>query len=351
AAEAGLTSSDRIVEIEGESTKGVTIYDAIKLLKGEPGTQVTLTIARKGEADLFKRTVTRAIIHTRAVENDEVRMLDGHIGYVRLRDFTRDAGEELEASIRELQNKGMDAMVLDLRDNVGGLLDVAVKICDLFIDKGEVIVSHHKNRTDYTEPRVYRAQREPIGDFLLAVLVNEFSASASEIVAGCIQDHGRGVIVGPAGHRTFGKGSVQTLIEAPELQGGALKLTTAKYYTPSGRSISDDKGLLPDVFAQVNDELRIAIRRAGKVGVLPKNISGDEPKEEPVENLEDGKENPKEPITVEEVFSHHEDDDASASEDESLYDEELFAAYQCLKGASVLSTNPNRRYSLANPGN
>lgn len=350
AAEAGLTSSDRIVEIEGESTEGVTIYDAIKLLKGEPGTQVTLTIARKGEADLFKRTVTRAIIHTRAVENDEVRMLDDHIGYVRLRDFTRDAGEELEESIRELQNKGMDAMVLDLRDNVGGLLDVAVKICDLFIDKGEVIVSHHKNRTDYTEPRVYRAQREPIGDFLLAVLVNEFSASASEIVAGCIQDHGRGVIVGPAGHRTFGKGSVQTLIEAPELQGGALKLTTAKYYTPSGRSISDDKGLLPDVFAQVNDELRIAIRRAGKVGVLPKNISGDEPTEESVEKLEDGKEPPEEPITVEKVFQPHEVTAAEAEED-SLYDEELFAAYQCLKGASVLSTNPNRRYSLANPGN
>ena len=354
AAEAGLTSSDRIVEIEGESTKGITIYGAIKKLKGEPGTQVTLTVARQGETELFKRTVTRAIINTKAVEDDEIRMLDDHIGYVRLRDFTRDAGEELEEGIRNLQNQGMDALIVDLRDNVGGLLDVAVKICDLFVDKGEVIVSHRKNRSDYNEPRVYRAQREPIGNFLVAVLVNEFSASASEIVAGCIQDLGRGVIVGPAGHRTFGKGSVQTLIEASELQGGALKLTTAKYYTPSGRSISDDNGLLPDVFAQVDDEQRLAIRRAGKVGVLPQNISGDKPNEVKIEELTDetesGDDAPAGPITVDEVFNPHEDAETELAND-ALYDVELFTAYQCLKGASVLNMNPNRRYSLANPGN
>ncbi len=348
AAEAGLTSSDRIVEIEGESTKGISIYNAIKKLKGEPGTQVTITVARQGETELFQRTITRSIINTTAVEEDEIRMLDDHIGYVRLRDFTRDAGEELEEGVRRLQNEGMDALIIDLRDNVGGLLDVAVKICDLFVDKGEVIVSHRKNRTDYKEPpRVYRAQREPIGEFLVALLVNEFSASASEIVAGCIQDHGRGVIIGPAGHRTFGKGSVQTLIEAPELQGGALKLTTAKYYTPSGRSISDEKGLLPDVFAQVDDEQRLAIRRAGKVGVLPDNISGDKPEEaeEPAETEE-----PEKPITVDDVFNPHGDSEVAEAQDE-LYDIELFTAYQCLKGASVLNPNSNRRYSLANPRN
>lgn len=347
ASDAGLTGGDRIVEIEGESTKGINIYEAIKKLKGEPGTQVTITIARKGESDLFERTITRAIINTQAVEFDESRMLDDHIGYIRLRDFTRDAADELEESIRELQAEGMDSLILDLRDNVGGLLDVAVNICDLFIEKGELIVTHRKNRAQ-NEQREYRAERDHVGDFLLAVLVNEFSASASEIVAGCIQDHGRGVIVGPAGHRTFGKGSVQTLIETTELQGGALKLTTAKYYTPSGRSISDDNGLLPDVFAQVTDEQRIAIRRADKVGVLPEGIGLDpEAEEEPVEETA----SEEEPITVDEVFESSADEDDAIDNSEELYDIELFTAYQCLKGASVLNKSLNDRYSLANPRN
>lgn len=335
AAEAGLMSGDRIVEIEGSSTKGMSMYDAIKALKGDPGTQITVSVARQGEADLFERTITRAIINTSAVETREAHMLDETTGYIRLRDFTVDAAEELETAIVDLQAQGMQGLIFDLRDNVGGLLDVAVKVCDLFVETDTVIVTHRNNRDIET---VYRAESNPVGDFGLVVLVNEFSASASEIVAGCIQDHGRGIIVGPIGHRTFGKGSVQRLIENRNLGGGALKLTTAKYYTPSGRSIEDDKGLLPDVFAQVTDEQRFAIRMADRVGMLPPEmLSGSTEEDEP--QTGSGA-----PITVESVFD---DMDPQASDEESLYDIELITAFQCLKAAMVLQSIQEERYSLA----
>lgn len=336
AAEAGLISGDRIVEIEGESTKGITMYEAIKLLKGEPGTQVTISVARKGEADLFERTITRAIINTQAVETREIRMIDDSVGYIRLRDFTVDAAEEVETAILNLQDQGMKGLIFDLRDNVGGLLDVAVGVCELFLDEGLEIVSHRNNRSIN---KVYRSERPAIGDFVLVVLVNEFSASASEIVAGCIQDHQRGIIVGPAGHRTFGKGSVQRLIESRDLGGGALKPTTSRYYTPSGRSIEDEKGLLPDVFAQVTEDQRIAIRRAEKIGVLPPFLEGDAPEPDPQPTNE--------PITVESVF----DDPEPDSPDAPLYDIELMTAYQCLKGAMVLNADRKEHYSLAPVGN
>jgi carboxyl-terminal processing protease len=360
---AGLMSGDRIVEIEGKTMQGLSIEKAIKLLKGEPNTQVAISVARKGEKELMKITLTREIIHVSAVPESEQFMLDSTIGYVRLRDFTRDASGEVEAAIRKLQNQGMRGLVFDLRDNVGGLLDVAVSISDLFVEKGKIIVSH-KDRNKYET--VYYAEREPIGDFLLAVLVNEFSASASEIVAGCIQDQKRGVIVGPAGHKTFGKGSVQTLYELPTMPGASLKMTTAKYYTPSGRSIEDDKGLMPDLFAPVTDEQRRAIIQAGKVGVLlpaqvgkklKENKSGLEAINEDIQEMEaepvsdtdvkktkekepesgaiiENATQPVKPVTVEEVFKEAKKNDA-----DMLYDIELFTAYQCLKGAEVLTAS------------
>lgn len=339
AAEAGLLSGDRIVAIEGESTQGINIYEAVKQLKGEPGTQVTITIARKGEREFFDRTITRAIIHTRAVEQSEQFMLDDRIGYIRLRDFTRDADKELEDAIRKLQAKGMTGLIFDLRDNVGGLLDVAVRVSDLFLDRGKEIVSHRNNRGI---EKVHRAERDSLGDFLLVVLVNEFSASASEIVAGSIQDHGRGVLVGPQGHRTFGKGSVQTLIESKELQGGALKLTTAKYYTPSGFSIEDEKGLKPDIFARVTDLERIAIRRAGKVGRLPADMLD----AEPIENEIAIRDDDDEPLSVDDVFNEN-DAEGDSDVDQELYDVELLTAYQCIKGALVMERLRGDRYTLA----
>jgi carboxyl-terminal processing protease len=330
AAKAGLVGGDRIIAIGEKSTKGMIIYDAIKELKGEPGTDVTITVARRGEKEFFQKTITRAIINTRAVQKDEVRMLDTTVGYIRLRDFTRDAADEMETAIRTLQSQGMKSLIFDLRDNVGGLLDVAVNVSNLFIEKKKVIVSY-RGRNE--QEKVYKAQRDSLGHFHLAVLVNEFSASASEIVAGCIQDHRRGVIVGPNGHRTFGKGSVQTLIELDALDGAFLKLTTAKYYTPSGRSISDDKGLLPDIAAPVTDDQRIAIRREKKVGYIPPRFLG----KEEVEETEEEKTEELKDLTVDKVFETTEGGDSTSEE---IYDIELYTAFQCLKSAEVLSTTP-----------
>ncbi|HXK95025.1 MAG TPA: S41 family peptidase, partial [bacterium] len=316
---------------------GMSIYKAIKLLKGNPDTTVTLTIARRSESELRRVTLTRAIIQTNAVAQSEKRMLDKRIGYIRLRDFTRDAADELENAIRDLEKQGMQGLILDLRDNVGGLLDVAVRICDLFIKKGQKIVSH-RDRENYE--KVYYAETNPVGDFQMAVLVNEFSASASEIVAGCIQDHKRGILVGPEGHRTFGKGSVQTLYELkemPGMEGASLKLTTAKYFTPLGRSIEDEKGLAPDIYAQVNDDQRQDIRVAGKIGYLPPSLLG----MPTVESATDTVQAPT-PTTVAEVFSSEEDSGAP-TESENLYDIELLTAYQCLKGIMLLQTGGGAR--------
>jgi carboxyl-terminal processing protease len=346
AAKVGLMSGDRIVEIDGESTKGIKIHQAIKKLKGEPDTDVTLSIARRGEKQLLEKTITRAIISTQAVQEDEIKMLDNTIGYIRLRDFTRDAAEETEKGIRSLQEQGMKALVFDLRDNVGGLLDVAVSICDLFIEKNGVIVSY-RGRND--REKIYKAQRAPLGMFPLAILVNEFSASASEIVAGCIQDHRRGIIVGPIGQKTFGKGSVQTLIELDNVMEGAfLKLTTAKYYTPSGRSISDDKGLAPDIAAQITSEQRLEIRRAGKSGqLLPEHV-GKKPEQEPDEFVTEKPHDENHQITVEEAFTPIANPE---KENDTIYDIELFTAYQCLKSIEVIRTGSEEHFSLANPRN
>ncbi len=333
AAKAGLMSGDKIVEIDGENTKGLSIYKAIKMLKGDPDTTVTLTIARRSETELREVPLTRAIIKTNAVAQNEKRMLDKSIGYVRLRDFTRDAADELDSAIRDLEKQGMQGLILDLRDNVGGLLDVAVRICDLFIEKGQKIVSH-RDRDNYE--KVYYAETAPVGRFQMAVLVNEFSASASEIVAGCIQDHKRGILVGPEGHRTFGKGSVQTLYELkdmPGMEGASLKLTTAKYFTPLGRSIEDEKGLAPDIYAQVTDDQRHDIRVAGKTGYIPPSMLGAPTVESATETVQ-----AKNPATVAEVFSSQEESETKAQQ-ENLYDIELLTAYQCLKGIMLLQTS------------
>ncbi len=332
AEEVGLMSGDRIVKIEGESTKNINIYEATKKLKGEPGTTVTISIAREGEKELIPKVITRAIINTNAVQDDEKKMLDDTIAYIRLRDFTSDAAEELEDAIRELQMEGMKGLVFDLRYNSGGLHDVAVDVSELFIERGKLIVFH---RSRNNREKKYIAESKPLGDFLLAILVNEFSASASEIVAGCIQDHSRGIIVGPAGHRTFGKGSVQTMFELK--QGSSLKLTTAKYYTPSGRSIEDEEGLLPDIQVQITDNQRAAIRKEEKMGYIPPRLLG---KKEIHSSTH--------PITVDEVFESP--NEGSNSKDE-IYDLELYTAYQCLKGAEVLYSLKQGQIKVADPGN
>ena len=235
---AGLKPQDRIVKIDGQLTRGITVNEAVKKLRGQPKTKVTLTILREGEAALRDVSVERDIIKIKSIR--EAELLDDHIGYIRVSDFREKTTEDLEAAIKKLQESQMDAMILDLRNNPGGLLDVAVSVSELFLNRHQLIVSTKGRLQNQTQE--LRARMDgPVRELPMVVLINEGSASASEIVAGAIQDHHRGVIIGTNSH---GKASVQTIF--PLKDGSALRLTTSKYYTPAGRLI-EKKGIAPDV--------------------------------------------------------------------------------------------------------
>jgi carboxyl-terminal processing protease len=229
---AGLLAGDRIIEVEGESTEGWADEDAVNVIRGPRGTPVNIKIARPGVDDPIDYELVREEIHIRSIRT--AYMIEPGIGYARLDVFSEVATSELRAAIASLREQGMRGMILDLRSNPGGLLDQGVSVSDLFIPSGQPIVE-----TRARDPRdnvTFRASRpEEFPGLPIVVLVDQFSASASEIVAGALQDHDRALVVGAP---TFGKGSVQTLIA---LSGGNyLKMTTGKWYTPSGRSIQKD---------------------------------------------------------------------------------------------------------------
>lgn len=233
AAAAGLKTGDRITEINGKSTKGMTIDKAVSQIKGKSGTEVTLTIGRDG-VDPFKVTITRAEIR---IPNMQSRM-EGEFGYLRLiHSFDSSAGEEVRAEIEKLKEQGAKGIIFDLRGNPGGLLMSGVDVASAFIDKGVIVSIKEKKGAE----RKYTAVGHADKDIPLVILVNKGSASASEIVAGAIQDYERGPVIGD---QTFGKGSVQTVMDLSD--GSGLIITTAKYYTPKGRSISK-VGITPDI--------------------------------------------------------------------------------------------------------
>ncbi len=237
---AGVKAGDVIIKIDGKSTEGITLMEAVKKLRGPKGTKVTITIVREGLEKPLDITITRDIIKIKSVvyrmENPKAK-----VGYVRIRAFRERAARNLKKAIEDLKSKGMRALVIDLRNDPGGLLTQAVKVSDLLLPKGKLIV-YTKGRTKEDQMR-FVSQEKPVlpPTFPMVVLVNAGSASASEIVSGALQDWHRAVIMG---ERTFGKGSVQTIF--PLSDGSALKLTTAEYYTPKGRSIQEE-GIIPDV--------------------------------------------------------------------------------------------------------
>ena len=240
---AGIKAHDQILKIDGISTKGKTPYDAVKILRGQQGTEVTITVYREGWEYPKDFTLLRSEIPMESVKSMELKP---GIGYLRVTSFQRSTTSELKRHLKELQQKNrLTGLVLDLRNNPGGLLEQAVSVSDLFLESGLIVYTRgRKPEQDLT----FNAQPD---DFLpgspLVVLINEGTASASEIVAGALQDHHRGVIVGT---KSFGKGSVQSII--PLNDGAALKMTTAQYYTPSGRSIQAT-GIIPDVEAEATD--------------------------------------------------------------------------------------------------
>lgn len=233
AAEAGIRTGDRVVEIDGVSTHRWTSEEAQKALRGEPGTSVDLGIERFGMSAHIPFKVTRRLIHVRSVQH--ALMLRDGVGYLDLVSFSDSAAPELRREIDSLRGVGMKSLLLDLRGDPGGLLDQGVSVSDLFLDPGQDIVSMRGRTPDVT--RDYR-DRAPQAwpDLIVGVLVDSGTASASEIVAGALQDHDRAVIIGTT---TYGKGSAQTVFAVP---GGGLKLTIAKWFTPSGRSINRSHG-------------------------------------------------------------------------------------------------------------
>ena len=235
---AGLLAGDRIVKIDGQLTRDITLLDAVKKLRGKPGTTVALTVLREGETELKEFTVERAIIKIQSIR--EAKLLEDHIGYVRVSDFREQTTKDLKAALEELKSQSMDGLVMDLRNNPGGLLDVAVGVCELFLARNQLIVTT-KGRLRNQNLEFHANADGIVNGVPLVVLINEGSASASEIFAGAIQDHRRGIILGTKSH---GKASVQTIF--PLKDGSALRLTTSKYFTPSGRSIHG-QGILPDV--------------------------------------------------------------------------------------------------------
>ncbi len=241
AAGAGLEPNDKIVKIGGESTRGITLHESVKKLRGRPGTQVKITILREDESRLFDVELTRAIIKIQSVKGAE--MVADRIGYIRISEFQDNTPRDLDKALNQLTRKELDGLILDLRNNPGGLLDVAVAVTEAFIPESLVVVSTQGRHEEQNQEFV-SSKEDPYLDFPIVVLVNGGSASASEIVAGALRDHGRGILMG---RKTFGKGSVQTVV--PLRDGSAVRLTTSKYYTPSGQSIHG-KGLEPDVVVE-----------------------------------------------------------------------------------------------------
>lgn len=257
AARAGIQAGDYFTALNGESIIGISLNEAVERMRGEAGSQITVTIAREGQ-DPFDVTITRQVINVRAVT---ARVEGGDIGVIRISTFNERTGTMLQDAIRTIRSdtgSRLRGVIVDLRNNPGGLLDQAIEVSDAFLDGGEVVSTRGRQPEDVQR---YNARRgDDLAGVPVVVLINGASASASEIVAGALQDRGRALIVGTD---SFGKGSVQTIIPLEGGRDGALRLTTARYYTPAGRSIQG-AGITPD--------MEVAARRVDPVQ-LPRAIS------------------------------------------------------------------------------
>jgi carboxyl-terminal processing protease len=242
ASKAGIKAGDYIVKINNTQVQGKSLSEAVDLMRGLVGSSIELTIRRRGVKKALTFNITREIIQVQSVKSD---LLDNNIGYIRLTSFNDNSSQQIKKQIKKLKkNKDLDAFILDLRNNPGGLLSQAIKISDFFLENGEIVSTKSRKKS---ENRKWFAKKGDITDGkTLIVLINYGSASAAEIVAGALKDHKRAIILGES---SYGKGSVQSII--PLKNKGAIRLTVAKYYLPSGKSISE-VGVKPDI--EVNEE-------------------------------------------------------------------------------------------------
>ncbi|MDC3257536.1 S41 family peptidase [Candidatus Pelagibacter sp.] len=265
ASKAGIKAGDYIVKIENIQVQGKSLSEAVDLMRGPVGSSIELTVRRRGEKKALKFNIKREIIEIQSVKAD---LLQNNIGYIRLTSFNENSSEQIKSKIKDFeQNQNINAYILDLRNNPGGLLSQAIKISDFFLDNGEIVSTKSRKAS---ENRKWFAKKGDItnGKTLL-VLINYGSASASEIVAGALKDHKRAIIVG---ENSYGKGSVQSII--PLKNKGAIRLTVAKYYLPSGISISE-VGVVPDIeINEEGDEFRIKTETDNQLKYVIKLLNG-----------------------------------------------------------------------------
>ena len=262
---AGLKAGDYIVKINDTQVQGKSLSEAVDLMRGPVGSSIELTVRRRGEKKALTFNIIREIIEVQSVKSD---LLENNIGYIRLTSFNDNSGEQIENKIEELnKNENVNSYILDLRNNPGGLLSQAIKISDFFLDNGEIVSTKSRKAS---ENRKWFAKKGDItkGKTLI-VLINYGSASASEIVAGALKDHKRAIILG---ERSYGKGSVQSIM--PLKNRGAIRLTVAKYYLPSGKSISE-VGVTPDIeITEDSDEFRIKTETDNQLSYAIKLLNG-----------------------------------------------------------------------------
>lgn len=280
-AKAGLKPADRIIEINGKKTENITLTDAVKKLTGPTGTTVDITVFREGETEFLHFTLPRQSVKIESVYSQMMPDFP-EIGYARVTKFSDNTARDLRKAIDSFKENNAKGIVLDLRFNTGGLLKEAVEVSNLFLPKGKLVVST-KGRTA-SQTTELKAEKDQATDLPLVVLINRGSASASEIVAGAIKDHERGLIVGQKGQRSFGKGSVQTIEdlehsfekdENGNYRPSAIRLTTAKYYTPSGVSI-DKIGVTPDIAIEMPKDNEKELSEGGHLLGDPSRLNDDD---------------------------------------------------------------------------
>ncbi len=265
ASRAGIKAGDYIVKINESQVQGKSLSEAVEMMRGPVGSGIELTVRRRGEKKALIFNVVREIIQIQSVKTD---LLENNIGYIRLTSFNENSGDQIKNKIKELENKqSVKAYILDLRNNPGGLLSQAIKITDFFLDNGEIVSTKSRKSS---ENRKWFAKKGDITDGkTLIVLINYGSASASEIVAGALKDHKRAILLGES---SYGKGSVQSII--PLNNNGAIRLTVAKYYLPSGKSISE-VGVSPDIeVIEGSDDFRIKTETDNQLNYAIKLLNG-----------------------------------------------------------------------------
>ena len=252
----GIKPGDKIMKIDNYSTKNMSITEAVEKMRGDLGTMIVLTIWRDNVDKVFDVMLRRAMVETRSIKKAEI--LSGGIGYIKISEFQENTPRDLDEALNKLESRGMTSLILDLRNNPGGLLETASDVAERFLPKDKVVVSI-KSRLPKDSSTFRSSGRFYLKDYPLVVLVNAGSASASEVVAGAIQDNKRGAIIGT---KTFGKASVQAVV--PLKDGSAIRFTSAYYYTPNGRLIKKE-GIIPDMVVESNDskQLEAAIKYLG----------------------------------------------------------------------------------------